>query len=192
MKQDLVFLFKTIFVYGILAMSFSFIGIFLPEKSYQPNPLESYSLEEVLGHITWGLIAGAASLSLRYFFLSGAVAIVIDSDHLIGLLPIEAMSRMGHSITFGIISLVIIMVLFGKRNYLLGATVFSGMLAHLSFDTFFDNEGKFPLLIPFYTHQIVFQHAHWIFLEIVAITLIGFCALLTKRQIIKNSKTNHN
>jgi len=79
---------------------------------------------------------GAATIKLRYFLLAGSFAILIGSDHLIGLWNIETVPRMGHSIAFGIIAAIILMLLFGKRNYILGATAFGGLLAHLSFDGF--------------------------------------------------------
>ncbi|MDE1832607.1 MAG: hypothetical protein KGI02_09615 [Thaumarchaeota archaeon] len=97
--------------------------------------LGGLNLHEISGHILWGLFAGAASLSFRYTILAGFFAVLIDSDHLIALTHLDALFRMSHSISFGIISVIVLMILFGKRNYLLGAAAIAGLLSHLSFDT---------------------------------------------------------
>ncbi len=188
LKPDLVFVIKTAGLYCALAFGFSIIGIFLPEKVHQVNPLYSFSAEEVLGHILWGLVAGAITISLRYFLLAGSFAILVDSDHLIGLLNIESVSRMSHSIVFGIISFIIIMSFFGKKNYLLGATVIGGLLAHLSFDAFRGNDSKFPIFTPFYSGMIHFPHVDWIFLQVAAVAVIGFATLLTRRKTMKKTE----
>ena len=104
------------------------MGLFLPGKTLQENPIHSFTAEEVLGHILWGFIVGAVTMRFRYFLLTGAFAILLRLDHLIGLLHTESISRMSHSITFGIIAVIITMLLFGKKNYLLGATVFVAYL----------------------------------------------------------------
>lgn len=184
MKPDLIFVLKTSITYCVLAAIFSFLGIFLPGKAPLENPLTSFSLEEVGGHLIWGLVAGAASLSLRYFLLSGFFAVLIDSDHFIGLFHIDALSRMGHSLAFGIISLVVIMLLFGKRNYLLGAIVFGGMLTHLSYDTFVGG-GEFPIFTPFYNKMIQFQNTDWFFFEIGAVVVIISVMTLTRKRALK-------
>jgi hypothetical protein len=139
------------------------------------------------GHILWGLAAGAVTISLRYFLLAGSFAILVDSDHLIGLLNIESVSRMSHSIAFGIISFIIVMSFFGKRNYLLGATAIGGLLAHLSFDAFRGNDSKFPIFTPFYNGMIPFPHVDWIFLEVAAVAVIGFTTLLIRRKSLKQT-----
>jgi hypothetical protein len=181
LRSNITFVIKVAALYCALALVFSIVGIFLPEKGPQANPLYAFSEKEIIGHMVWGLAAGAASLSLRYFLLTGSLAILIDSDHLIGLLNIDVIPRMGHSIAFGIISVVILMVLFGKRDYLLGATVFGGLLAHLSFDAFSDG-AEFPLFTPLYNNMIQFPSVDWIFPEILAVAVIGFTMLLTRRK----------
>ena len=187
MKSDVNPIIRVSLLYCILSASFSILGIFLAQKgaTVTPIPPSAYTVQEIAGHIIWGLIAGAASLSLRYFILSGSFAIFIDSDHLIQLIPVATVIRMSHSISFGIISLVIMMLLFGKKDYLLGATVIGGLLAHLSYDTFNGKDGVFPIFTPFYNHMIIFPNIDWIFLEIAAVAVIGSVALLTTRT--KNS-----
>lgn len=184
MKQFL-FITKASVLFCVLSAGFSLLGILFAEKGPQINPVTSLSIQEVLGHLAWGLIAGIVTLSLRYVILTGLFAVLIDSDHLIGLAHIDAISRMSHSITFGIIAAVVLVLVFGKKNYLLGAVAFSGMLAHLSFDIFGAEDGKFPIFTPFYNHQISFPNADWIYFEIAAIAIIGLVVILTKKETVK-------
>jgi len=176
---------KTALVYCALSVTFSFVGIFLAEKGHLQSPVGYLSIHEVGGHVMWGLVAGAACLSLRYFILTGLFAILIDSDHLIGLLHVDALSRMSHSIAFGMVSVVVLMILFGKKDYRLGAAAIAGLLSHLSFDTFSENDSEFPIFAPFYNHQIIFTNMDWIYFEIAAIAVVGIIAILTR---IKESK----
>src|SRR5574341_1455524 len=121
MKQNIIFLFKAISLYGILAIAFSLIGIFLPEKQTLASPLDALTIKHVGGHILCGLIAGAASLSLRYFLLTGSFAIILDSDHLINFVGLDAISRMGHSIPFAVLSSIVMMFLLGRKDYVLAS-----------------------------------------------------------------------
>lgn len=178
---DASFIIKTAIAYCILSMAFSFVGILLAEKGPVPNPVGSLTVKEVAGHIAWGLVAGAVTLSLRYVILTGLFAVLIDSDHIIGLTHIDALVRMSHSISFGIISVIVLMILFGRKDYRLGAAAIAGLFSHLSFDIFAGNDGKFPILTPFYNHQISFAHADWLYFEIAAIILVGIITILTKK-----------
>lgn len=163
-------------------MAFSFTGILLAEKGPVPNPIGSLTAHEVIGHVLWGLVAGAVTLSLRYTILAGLFAVLIDSDHIIGLTHLDALTRMSHSIFFGIMSGITLMILFGRKDYRLGAIAFAGMLAHLSFDTFADYDGKFPLFAPFYNHQISFSHETWIYFEIAAVLTVGIVTIFTRNK----------
>ena len=191
MKLQPRFIIKASILYCVLSASFSIFGIFLPEKHLLINPLTSLSPQEVIGHVVWGLIAGAASLSLRYCLLGGIFALLIDSDHFVGLLHVEAFSRMSHSIFFGIISVIVMMAVLGKRDYLLGAIVIGGLLSHLSYDTLIDTDSQFPIFIPLYDNMIHFQHADWVFLEIAAVVIVGSVMLLKRKQNSLNHKV-HN
>ncbi|MGI0026219.1 MAG: hypothetical protein ACREAD_00060 [Nitrosopumilaceae archaeon] len=163
-------------------MAFSFVGIFLAEKGPLQNPVGGFTIHEILGHLIWGLVAGAAALSVRYFILTGLFAILIDSDHLIGLLHVDAVYKMSHSISFGMISVVVLMILFGKKDYRLAAAAMAGLLAHFSFDAFSGNDAKFPIFVPFYSHQISFPNTDWIYFEIAAVAIVGFCTIITRKK----------
>lgn len=168
-------------VYCILSAGFSFAGIFLAEKGPLVNPTVGLNLHEISGHILWGLLAGAVSLSFRYTILTGLFAVLIDSDHIIALTHLDALSRMSHSISFGIISVIVLMILFGRKDYRLGAAAVAGLLSHISFDTFAGEDAKFPLFVPFYNHQISFPNSDWIYFEIAAVISIGIILILQRK-----------
>jgi len=171
-KRDIIFVTKTTLVYGSLVATFSILGIFLPERQYLDNPLTGgLDIEHILGHIVWGLMVGVAGLSLRYFLIAGSFAIIIDADHLIQFLNIEAIGRMGHSIPFGFVSVILLMIIFGRRDYLLGCIVFAAMLAHISFDTL-TGSGNFPLFVPFYDDLVRFPDSFWFVFLLVGIGLV--------------------
>lgn len=179
-------------VYSILSAGFSFAGIFLTEKGPLPNPVGSLNIHEVSGHVLWGLLVGATSLSFRYTILTGLFAVLIDSDHLIALTHLDALSRMSHSILFGIISVIVLMLIFGKKDYRLGVAAIAGLLSHLSFDIFAGGDGKFPLFVPFYNHQISFPNVDWIYFEIAATVIIGLATIIGSNRSYKLHVNDEN
>lgn len=184
---DVSFIIKTSLAFCALSAAFSLIGLLLPEKSPLTNPVPGFTVHEIAGHFVWGLIFGAVTLSLRYTILAGFFAVLIDSDHLIGLTHLEALGRMSHSISFGVIACIALMVLFGKRDWKLGAIAFGAVLSHVSFDIF-DGDPLFPIFAPWYSHQISFGHIDWLYFELAAIILVGIVTILAKKTS-KNSKT---
>ena len=182
-RSEIIFLLKTSLAYGCLSLGFSFVGLLLPGKNFLPNPLTngSFSFYEILGHILFGLIAGTITLSLRYTLLTGAFAVLIDMDHVVNLLHIEAISRMSHSISFGIMALVGMMILFGKKDYRLGSVAFGGMLSHVAYDVYFPGDPGPPFFAPFTTTHIPLPGLDWLILEVMAIVIIGFCTIVWKK-----------
>ncbi len=178
----MAFIIKTVLLFCALSATFSLVGLLLPERGPLGNPSGGLNLHEVGGHLLWGLVAGAVFLSARYVIITGLFAVLIDSDHLIALLHVDAMNRMSHSIAFGAIAVIVLMVLFGRKDYRLGAAAFAGVLSHLSFDTFAGHDGKFPLFVPFYNHDIIFPSIDWIYFEIAAVAVAGTIAILTARK----------
>lgn len=191
MKQNLIFLLKVMTAYAVLAASFSLVGPFLPEAHRLDDPTRSASSEHVIGHIVFGMMAGAAGLATRYIVLAGTFTILLDADHLVNFLQIDAVSRMGHSIPFGIISAIIMFLIFGKKDYRLAAISFAAVLSHMSFDTLLQ-AGNFPLYTPFYSQEIVFQGTDWIFLQVIAIGLVGIATLYTKIKQKRDTETARN
>ena len=128
--SNIFFITKTSVIYGGIAFGFSMLSLILPNSFLVGNPLEvsGVSPEHIAGHIMWGLVAGIVSFSFRYAILSGLFPIILDFDHLIQFFGIEMIPRMAHSITFGIIAMGIMMVIFGKRDLRLGAIIYCGSI----------------------------------------------------------------
>jgi len=181
-QKTIPFVSKATLVYGLLAVGFSFLGIFLPERIFLDSPITGgLNVEHILGHIAWGLMIGALSLSLRYFLLAGSFAIIIDWDHLIQFLDIDAIGRMGHSLPFGFLSVIVLMLIFGKKDYLLGATAFAAMLAHISFDTL-TGSGNFPLFAPFYDDLVRVPDSFWFIFQSIGAAIIITSMVLSRSK----------
>ncbi|SRR5579885_221199 len=181
-RNDARYIIKTALVFCALSAAFSFVGMLLPEKGPLPNPSGALNAREIGGHILWGLAAGAVFLNARYVIITGLFAVLIDSDHLIALLHVDALSRISHSFAFSVIAVITLMISFGRRDVKLGAAAFVGVLSHLSYDTFAGEDGKFPLFVPFYNHQITFPNIDWVYFELAAVAVSGIVTILAVRQ----------
>jgi len=186
------FIIRTSVVYGVLAFSFSIIGLFFPEGHIPGDPIEAsgLSVEHVLGHVIWGLVVGVFSFRFRYFVLAGLFAIILDSDHLIQFLGIEMISRMAHSITFGIIAAVAMMIIFGKKDILLGAIAFSAIFSHISYDVLLSGSTNFPFLVPFIRDGIDFGGLDWILYQVLAILIVLTISILVRKKYRSIGKLN--
>jgi hypothetical protein len=184
MQKSLVFITKTSVVYGALALLFSIIGIFLPPTvTYvvgSPLEVSGISVEHVVGHIVWGLMISALTLSFRYFILGGIFPIILDSDHLIQFFDLEMVPRMAHSISFGFLAAFVLLLIFGKRDYRLAGIAFAAMFAHISYDILLNGTTSFPLLTPFVVELLSFQGNDWIIIQLIAATIVGVCTIITK------------
>ena len=187
LSGNFVFIIKTSTLYGILAAAFSLIGLFLPWASFVGNPLEvsGITVEHVTGHVVWGMMIGLVTFRLRYFLLGGIFSIILDSDHLVQFLGIEVVPRMAHSVSFGLIAILVMMIIFGKRDYLLGAISFAAVLSHISYDILLGGTDKFPFFTPFTSEVITFQGADWILMEIGAVILVGISVFISRRKKMK-------
>ena len=195
LSGQIKFFIKTCVIFSILSFGFSLTGFLFPGDSYViGNPLivGNPSLEHIFGHIFFGMIAGAISLSLRYIFLSGALALLLDADHLLQFFDVEMISRFVHSFPFAIIIAVIMLYAFGKKDYRLAAISFSAIISHIAFDTWLAGQiypgstSGFPLLSPFTVEIFQFQGLDWLYLEILAIAIVGIIAILDRKISIKN------
>jgi len=193
--EQIKFFIKTCVIFSVLSFGFSLTGFLFPEDSAvlgSPLIVSNPSLEHIFGHVFFGMIAGAISLSLRYVFLSGALALLLDADHLLQFLDVEMISRMTHSIPFAIIIAMIMLYVFGKKDYRLAAISFSAIISHIAFDTWLAGQiypgstSGFPLLSPFTVEIFQFQGLDWLYLEILAIIIVGIIAILDRKISIKN------
>ena len=196
-SKQIKFFIKTSIIFTILSFSFSLIGLFFqddPRSIIIGSPLivSNPSLEHILGHIFFGMIAGMLALRLNYVFIAGAFAILLDADHLLQFLNLEMILRMSHSIPFAIIASLIIFAVFGKKDYRLAAISFSAVLSHIAFDTWLTGQifpgsaSGFPLFSPITLEIIQFRGFDWLYLEILAIVIVGIVAILNRKISIKN------
>ncbi|NWJ68870.1 hypothetical protein HX834_05980 [Marine Group I thaumarchaeote] len=189
------FVIKSCAIFSILSFGFSLTGFLFPDDSSiigDPLIVSNPSLEHILGHVFFGMIAGVLSLRLKYVFLIGAFALLLDADHLLQFFNVEMISRMVHSVPFAIIIAVIMLYVFGKKDYRLAAISFSAIISHIAFDVWFAGQiypgstGGFPLFSPFTVEIIRFQGLDWLYLEILAIVIVGIIAILDRKISIKN------
>ncbi len=186
-SKNFPFIIKTSILYGALAAAFSLIGLFPPEADIIGSPLEvsNVTVEHITGHVVFGMIVGLVTLSLRYFLIGGIFSIILDSDHLIQFIGIEVVPRMAHSVSFAIIAILVMMIVFGKRDYLLGAISFAAVLSHISYDILLGGTAKFPFFTPFTSEVTTFQGADWILMEIGAVILVGISVFISRREKMK-------
>ena len=189
------FFIKSCVIFSILSFCFSLTGFLFPDYASiigDPLIVSNPSLEHILGHVLFGMIAGAISLSLKYVFMAGGFALLVDADHLLQFFNVEMIARLVHSLPFAIIIAVIMLYIFGKKDYRLAAISFSAIISHIAFDVWFVGQiypgsaGMFPLFSPFTLEIIKFQGLDWLYLEILAIAIVGIIAILDRKISIKN------
>ncbi len=194
-SNQIKFFIKSCIIFTVLSFSLSLTGLLFPDESHIiGNPLiaSNPSLEHIFGHVLFGMIAGAISLSLRYVFLTGAFAILLDADHLLQFFNIEMIGRMVHSIPFAIIIALIMIYVFGKKDYRLAAISFAAIISHIAFDVLLAQQtlpgstSGFPLFAPFTVEIIKLGGLDWLYLQILAIAIVGIIAILSHKISIKN------
>jgi hypothetical protein len=171
---DLFFILKISILYGILSFAFSIFSIFLPDSFIVGNPLivSGISFEHIVGHIMWGLVAGIVTFSIKYMILCGLLPIVLDFDHLIQFLNLDMIPRMAHSVFFGIIVFVILMILFGRKDLRIPAVSLAAVFIHMSFDIFLVGSTEFPLFVPLTTQMFTFGGNFWVYFQVIGIAII--------------------
>ena len=183
-SPSIYFIVKAASVYACIAFAFSMLGTVLPDAYIVGNPLESSTTtpEHVIGHIIWGLIPGLAFLSLRYIILAGLFPIILDADHLLQLLEIEMVPRMAHSLPFILIAIVVMMLLFGKKDIRLIAVSAAAVFSHMSFDIILGGATVFPVLAPFSGEFFWFSGIDWIIFEAIAAAIILTASVIVKKK----------
>ena len=186
---NIYFIVKASLVYGSTALAFSVLSTVLPGAFVIGNPFEVSNVtpEHIIGHIIWGLIAGLAFFSLRYIILAGLFSIVLDADHLLQLLEIEMIPRMAHSLLFILIVIVVMMLLFGRKDLRLIAVSIAAVFSHMSFDTFLTGTTQFPVLAPFTSQFFTFSGADWIIFQVLAVVIV-----ITTSVIVKKNYSRYN
>ena len=190
MNKQISFILKCSFLFGCLVISFSLFGFILevektPTSFKFVNPIEVLrflSIEHFAGHIAWGLMVGFATLSFRYIILTGFFAILVDADNFLKILGLEESFRMAHSIPFGILAAVVMMLVFGRKDWRLAAISFGAVLTHISFDIISGRSGSFRIFSPFYIEKIYFQEFYWIIFLLAGFILVGIVTFFTRHK----------
>ncbi len=183
-------------IFATFAFFYSFIGLLSPQHIH----LHEYSLkpliEEVGGHIAFGIFAALPLLILDFslLFFAGGVAILIDSDHLLGALNLPVSSRPDHSVLFIIASTLFVYGYARKRgmtkqNALMTTLIVPvALLSHLSYDVFaafsvFHGNGyAFPLYVPFNFALISMPYYSWIALELLGVAMAVASSLALRHR----------
>ena len=183
-SPSIYFIVKAASVYGCIAFAFSMLGTVLSDAFMVGNPLyhSTTTPEHIIGHIVWGLIPGLAFLSLRYIILAGLFPIILDADHLLQFLEIEMVPRMAHSLPFILIAIVVMMLLFGKKDIRLIAVSVAAVFCHMSFDIILNGSTEFPVLAPFSGEFFTFSGIDWIIFEVIAAAVILTASVIVKKN----------
>jgi hypothetical protein len=96
--------------FGALAFLYSFIGFFGNEVNHiiTFDAFGSLTPQEIGGHFLFGYIVALPTRNLKIGVLSGLMALTIDADHLLNAAGFDIQARMGHSVSFAILSSVLI------------------------------------------------------------------------------------
>jgi hypothetical protein len=96
--------------FGALAFLYSFIGFFSTEVNniITFDAFGSLTPQEIGGHFLFGYVVTLPTRNLKMGLLSGLMALTIDADHLLNAAGFDIQTRMGHSVSFAILSSVII------------------------------------------------------------------------------------
>ena len=191
MNNALKFWLKIFFIYGLFSLSFSLIGIGLDyfldnietDNTIGIDILKSASIEHVLGHIVFGMIVALPTLAYRYIIASGGFAILLDADHLIQFFGIENIARLGHGFIFAILVVIVMMFLFGKKDYFLGVISFAAVLSHISFDILIGGGSAFPLFAPITMDFLTFQYNDWLLVLSSGLLIVLSVKIVVSRKI---------
>jgi hypothetical protein len=98
------------FAFGALAFLYSFVGFFGNEVNHiiTFDAFGSLTPQEIGGHFLFGYIVALPTRNLKIGVLSGLMALTIDADHLLNAAGFDIQARMGHSVSFAILSSVLI------------------------------------------------------------------------------------
>ena len=101
-----VFLISSIF--GSLAFLYSFFGFLSNQTTPRFDTFGSLTPQEVGGHFLFGYIVALPTRNLKIGVLAGLMALTIDADHILSAAGADIQGRMSHSISFAILSSVLI------------------------------------------------------------------------------------
>ena len=186
---------------GLLSFLYSFIGLASGQAAVH---LHEYSLggilTEISGHFLFGAVAAIPLLQIDLLLMAGSMAVLIDSDHILGALNLNAGSRPAHSILYAFFSAALLFYLThrlrleDRMKLKLTSLAPIALLSHLSYDVFvaFQNGGSrggsFPLLTPLNFGLIPLSYLSWIVLEAVSIIASISVEVASRRFSLAGSK----
>ncbi|MGI0080635.1 MAG: hypothetical protein ACRECH_13550 [Nitrososphaerales archaeon] len=177
--------------YAALSFAYSLIGLAHPVVAGQANEYTpSKLLVEVAGHFVFGFVASLPLLDIQLCVLTGALAVLIDSDHLLEALNLSVSGRPDHSILYALVSLVAL-VYVGNKMGLDESTLTKlsfiapiTLLSHVSYDIFARTGPSFPLWVPFDFGEIFLPYYFWYVLEASAILMAVGAYFVARRQSV--------
>ena len=98
---------------------------------------------------------------------------------------------MSHSITFAILSTIILLLVFSRKDYILAAIAATSVLTHISYDMF-DGGYGFPIFTPFVNKIIELPRTDWVIFEVAAICIVGIVSFIATRKEIDMKKINND
>lgn len=154
-----------------------------------PDLTENILIAHMLGHIAFGLIVAIPAWKLKYIVASGLFVVAIDFDHVLRYLlrifeydfTIDLISRSGHSVVFALIIAVVLMLAYGRRDYLLGAVAGASVFGHMAFDTF-GNSGVFPMFMPFTNEAFYFNQEWWIAMLAAGLSIVFATKVILRKK----------
>ncbi|MDA4129688.1 MAG: hypothetical protein OK457_02850 [Thaumarchaeota archaeon] len=174
--------------YTALSLVYSLIGFlyYQPGSHYHEYALGKLAIE-VAGHYLFGFLAALPLLDLDIALMTGALAILIDADHILSALNFDVSGRPDHSILYLIVSTALVIYVAVRMKVstkLLTKLAFVGpitLFAHLAYDVFAASGSTFQLFIPFSFQEVVFPDYSWMILEGVALLLSVAGLYLSKK-----------
>jgi hypothetical protein len=188
-RKKFVLILTIALFYTGLSLFYSLIGFlyYQPGSHYHEYQLGKLAIE-IGGHYLFGFLAALPLLDLDLALLTGALAILIDVDHVLSALGFNISGRPDHSILFLIVStafITYISVRMGVPQKLFTKLAFVGaiaLFAHLSYDVFAQSGTTFQLFIPFSYQEVAISDYSWIVFEAVAILVALFASYLAAKK----------
>jgi len=173
-KKSFLSVITILTTYTLLSLSFSLFGFLNP---VEPSSIgQTAILKEVTMHILFGFIIGIFTFNKRYIIYASLFPILLDADHTFSLLGFYAYGRMAHSLTFIILSALLMGKLFSSKgfNIKLASIIVVTLLSHIAFDALDENPTNIALLAPFSFSEIAFPFWTSPLLEVLGIIIVIF------------------
>jgi len=186
--------FPLVLSYLAIVFGFSFIGFVAQQPTVH---FHEYSLPdaivEVGGHFAFGTLVGLPFRQSKAALATGAFAVAIDADHILGALNLNVSSRPDHSPAFALGGMLLLWILVRRypRLSIRGGALATAslvpisVLSHYSYDIlaagplFHGLGSSFPVFVPFSFALVPFPTWSWVLFEAAGFSL----ALLVSRLI---------